>query len=286
MVQPNPGAKVVTLDGTELVDILGLEWGTCTTEAIAQLAAGNLTGNLALSGNLTVAGTTGLTGNTTTGNVSTTGLIAITGNLTASTTVVATGNVTGGNLTTAGTMNAATGNITGTDTVGNLSTAGTVTATGNVSGGNLTTVGTMNSATGNVTGTIAVGNVTNAGTETIGGTLGVTGLATFTLMTRLPESNIAAAGTVLGNATQSVAGFVTVSGADGTVGVKLPATPATGTWIVIKNNGGAALKVYPDAAATINAIAANGPISMAANTSALLFSDSTTQWWTLPLLPS
>ena len=36
MVQPNPGAQlVVPLTGLELVDILGLEWGTATTASVA-----------------------------------------------------------------------------------------------------------------------------------------------------------------------------------------------------------------------------------------------------------
>lgn len=41
MVQPNPGAKLVTpLAGTELVDLLGVGWGYTTTQAIATLGSG------------------------------------------------------------------------------------------------------------------------------------------------------------------------------------------------------------------------------------------------------
>lgn len=60
MVQPNPGAQRVTLTGSELIDVLGLEWGTCTTQAVANLAAasgGGLTQvvlNGATSGQTTV----------------------------------------------------------------------------------------------------------------------------------------------------------------------------------------------------------------------------------------
>lgn len=50
MVQPNPGAQVVTLVGTELVDILGLEWQTCTTQDIANLAASQGLTSLTLDG--------------------------------------------------------------------------------------------------------------------------------------------------------------------------------------------------------------------------------------------
>lgn len=184
----------------------------------------------------------------------------------------------GGNISVPGTVTAAGG------TLGNL------TVTSNLTSGNLTGTVTMTgnasvSGTLGVTGAVTVNNAT-LGNVTMGGTLGVTGLVTQTLMPRLPESNLAATGTNLATAAQLVAGFVTVSAADGTVGVKLPATPATGTWAVIKNNAGSALKVYPDAAATINAIGSNGAISMAANTSAMFFADSATQWWTVPLLPS
>lgn len=227
MVQPNPGAKRVTLDGTELVDILGLEWGTATTQDIADLvAAGATAGDLTVVGNLTVDGTT-----TMTGAVDTTGALTVGTDLTVTDDLVV-------------------------------------------------------SDDANVTGTLTAGDAVVTTSATVGTTLGVTGLATFTLMPRLAESNLAATGTVLADAAQLVAGFVTVSAADGTKGVKLPATPATGTWVAVKNNAGSGLKVYPDAAATINAIAANGPITMAANTSAIFFADAATQWWTIPLLPS
>lgn len=38
MVQPNPGATSVTLTGSEIVDILGLQWQQTTTQSIANLA--------------------------------------------------------------------------------------------------------------------------------------------------------------------------------------------------------------------------------------------------------
>lgn len=98
----------------------------------------------------------------------------------------------------------------------------------------------------------------------------------------------AAVGTNLATAVQLTAGFNWVTAADGTVGAKLPATPAAGTMVFIKNDdtANAVLKVYPDAAATINAIGSNGSISMAAKTSALFWAATTTQWFTIPLLPS
>jgi hypothetical protein len=102
------------------------------------------------------------------------------------------------------------------------------------------------------------------------------------------NANLAATGTNLATAAQLASGFTLVTGADATVGVKLPATPAAGTLVIVKNedSANAVLKVYPDAAATINAIAANAAISLAAKVSAIFIADSTTQWYTIPLLPS
>lgn len=102
------------------------------------------------------------------------------------------------------------------------------------------------------------------------------------------NANVAATGTNLATAAQLAAGFTVVTGADATVGVKLPATPVAGTVVVVKNVdvANAVLKVWPDAAATINAIGSNGAISLAAKVSAIFIADSTTQWYTIPLLPS
>lgn len=98
---------------------------------------------------------------------------------------------------------------------------------------------------------------------------------------------VAAAGTNLATAAQLYPGITVVTGADGTVGVKLPATPVAGTVIIIKGTTSAVLKVYPDAAATINAIGSNGAISLASGViPAIFIATSATQWYTLPLLPS
>lgn len=96
---------------------------------------------------------------------------------------------------------------------------------------------------------------------------------------------VAAAGSVQGDAAAMVADFVLVTGADATKGVILP-TPAAGRRIVVKNNAGSVLKVYPATGGAINAIAANTAISLAANVPAMFIASSATQWWTLPLLPS
>lgn len=101
---------------------------------------------------------------------------------------------------------------------------------------------------------------------------------------RVGYAAVAAAGSVQGDAAALSDGFNKVSAADGTKGVLLP-TAAPGSVVLVKNNVNAVLKVYPKTGGTINAIAANGAISMAALTSAAFMSDGT-GWFTLSLLPS
>jgi hypothetical protein len=83
-------------------------------------------------------------------------------------------------------------------------------------------------------------------------------------------------------------GITHVTGANATKGVVLP-QPQPGMICIIKNAdaANAVLKVYPGSGAAINALTATtGALSMAAKTSALFFAISSTQWFTLPLLPS
>jgi hypothetical protein len=110
----------------------------------------------------------------------------------------------------------------------------------------------------------------------------VTGNLTITV-----NADVAAAGTVLADAAQLSAGFTVVTGANGTVGVKLPATPAPGTIVIIKGTTAGVLKIWPDAAATINAVGSNGAISLTSGAvPAIFIAKSATQWYTIPLLPS
>lgn len=113
-------------------------------------------------------------------------------------------------------------------------------------------------------------------------------LVGFTTPDRIPTNGtVAATGTNLATAAQLSSGFSVVTGADGTVGVKLPATPTAGTTVWIKGTTAGVLKVYPDAAATINAIGSNGAISLASGVIPAIFvAASATQWYTFPLLPS
>lgn len=100
---------------------------------------------------------------------------------------------------------------------------------------------------------------------------------------------VVAAGSTKADATQiGVKGraLVSVTGADATKGVKLPKA-VVGKAYTIKNVDNAVLKVYPYEDATIiNTLSAGAAISMAARTCATFHCDSSTQWYTEPLLPS
>ena len=96
---------------------------------------------------------------------------------------------------------------------------------------------------------------------------------------------VAAAGSTQANAAAMVADFVLVTAADATKGVKLPAGVA-GKIMFIKNNANAVLKIWPPGGGQINAVGADTAMSIAAFTGAVLAASSTTQWFTIPLLPS
>jgi hypothetical protein len=199
----------------EFVTVYTNDTTTNTTVTIASYASFR-TLDAAVTGNLTVTGTAGITGNISLGNVSATGLINATGNITggnlvsnamvsAATTVNATGNITGGNLVSnaavsAATTISATGNITGGNLISNaavvatglISSGTTISATGNITGGNLISNAAISAATTiDATGNITGGNLTTVGTANIG-TLEVTGTTSLT-------GNIISALNVTGN---------------------------------------------------------------------------------------
>ena len=135
---------------------------------------GNIIVSVANNYNIVTFTTTGIvangiisvTGNVTSGNLSTVGLISLTGNIYA-------GNV----------INAGSSSITGNVTVGNILTGGLISAAGNITSGNITSgnitanvYGTTISASGNITGgnlsvgtgNITVGNIVNSGSNATG----------------------------------------------------------------------------------------------------------------------
>lgn len=147
--------------------------------------------------------------------------------------------------------------------------------------GNTLQIDTVEGAiTGAITGNIT-GNVTGDVTGEVTGD--VTGTLTGNQV--MPSATVAGAGTVQGDAAAIAAGFTLVSGADATVGVKLPAA-AAGVVCVVKNNAAAALKVWPDTDDAINAIAANGNFSMTNLTSCIFVAYDATTWYTVPLVAS
>jgi hypothetical protein len=110
--------------------------------------------------------------------------------------------------------------------------------------------------------------------------------ALATKSTGTARGTVAATGsTVADAAAVPSADFVSVTAGDGTKGVILLARSA-GASVRVKNAAAAVLKVYPPTGAAINGLAANGAISLAANTIAEFIFDSATQLYTLPLLPS
>jgi hypothetical protein len=101
------------------------------------------------------------------------------------------------------------------------------------------------------------------------------------------NADVAGAGTVLADAAQLLEGFTVITGANGTLGWKLPATPTAGTIVIVKGTTAGVAKIWPDAAATINAVGSNGAMSLASGViPAIFIAHSATQWYTLPLLPS
>lgn len=101
------------------------------------------------------------------------------------------------------------------------------------------------------------------------------------------NTTVAAAGSTAADAAQLYPGFTIVTGANGTLGVILPPTPVKGTVVIIKGTTSGVLKVWPDTAATINAVGSNGAISLASGViPAIFIASSPTQWYSIPLLPS
>jgi len=99
-------------------------------------------------------------------------------------------------------------------------------------------------------------------------------------------SAVAAAGSTVADAGKLYAGFNVVSAANGTKGVVLPTAPQPGTMVIVKSTVSNALPIYPDAAASINAIGSHGAFSTATVAPVILIATSATQWYTVPLVAS
>jgi hypothetical protein len=99
-------------------------------------------------------------------------------------------------------------------------------------------------------------------------------------------TTVTAAGSAQGDAAALALGFQTVTGADGTKGVILP-QGEVGDLVLIKGLTAGVLKVYPNSGGQINAIAANGAMSLASGLIPAIFvCAGSAQWYTIPLVPS
>jgi hypothetical protein len=90
---------------------------------------------------------------------------------------------------------------------------------------------------------------------------------------------VTAAGTTQGGATGLTAVINAVTLGSG--GVALP-VPAVGAHYYVRNSLTSALSLYPASGAAINALAANAPVIVPADTTALLVAVTATQWYTVP----
>lgn len=123
--------------------------------------------------------------------------------------------------------------------------------------------------------------VMTAGAQSIGG------IKSFTTMPRITRgAAVAGAGTNQGNAAALAEGFQVITGANGTVGWVLP-TAVAGAVVIIKGTTSGVAKIYPASGGQINAVGADTAMSLASGViPAIFIADSTTQWYTIPLLPS
>lgn len=101
----------------------------------------------------------------------------------------------------------------------------------------------------------------------------------------LAGQTLAAAGSVQGDAALLSPGMTIVTGADGTVGVRLPAN-AKGKVFGIKNTAGSTLKLWPPTGGAINAAGANNSVSVLTVTSCLVIAVTDLLFETIPTVPS
>jgi len=95
-----------------------------------------------------------------------------------------------------------------------------------------------------------------------------------------PVEAVAAAGSVIANATQlsASARIHTVSGADDTKGVVLPATVAGVEHRIYSEQATNGLKLYPPVNSTLNGGTANSALVMEGKTGAICFATNATNW--------
>jgi hypothetical protein len=100
-------------------------------------------------------------------------------------------------------------------------------------------------------------------------------------MLKMPVAALAPTGSVQADAAPiTTGGIVVVTGADATKGVMLPAidTDRIGAILIIVNATAAVLKVWPEVGGTIDAVAANGNVSVIASANAFFVATAAKTW--------
>jgi hypothetical protein len=257
--------------------------------------AGTIQGNANLTfdkttGTLSVGNALSVTGNTNSGNISVTANITA-GNITLSSNIVANNFTTTTGAVTAPIIQNGTSNVTITNNgnitlyiSGNGTARFTATSTGVVANGTLTVSGNAN-----------IGNIYSTSGTFAGPIQGVTTLTansniSTTSSGSILSNNFVFTGVTTGitaNGTSQAAGtvlvkeFNVVSTVTGTnYSVVLPASVA-GMKVMIRNNSGNTLYVYPASGSAINLLATNIAYQQNANTTNEFYCTSTTQWYTL-----
>jgi hypothetical protein len=252
-----------------------------TLNGVVGFTFNKTTGAMAIPGILTVTGNMSATGNTTVGNLTTAGNIVAnnytktTGNINAPRFQNGTSNIiitNGGNITMYVAGNA-TARLTATSTGANI--AGTLSVSGNAIVGNINaTSGVFAGALSGITSATASGNV-NVG-NIVSTAYVVSGVTT----------GITANGTVQGNATVLANGFnvvTTVSGTNYSVVLPAPITAngTVGMRVMVRNQGGNTLYVYPPSGAQINNSNINVPYIQNATSTNEFFCTGNLVWYSL-----
>ena len=99
------------------------------------------------------------------------------------------------------------------------------------------------------------------------------------------NADVAAAGSTVADAAAIYPGFTEVTDADDAKGVIMQ-NGVPGDIYIIKVADGADLKIYPPTGAAINALSANGAITVADDVCLMVIQKTATRFVTLPLLPS
>jgi len=281
---------ILSVVGNASVGNISAGTGVFSVANITTLNATTINGNVGGNGStLTNINGANITGTVANANFSANSNFATSANAAAYATIAFA--VAGGNVS--GNVNAAlvAYSVAGGNIVGNV---GAALEAYRVSGGNVT--GTVSSATNAVTvtgasqtnitsvGTLSSLNVNGAfvGGAITGSTINGTNITASGFIIQSIGTGIAATGTTQAGAvilTKSV-NIITGASAGANDGIKLPATVA-GTTCIIINTTGVTVKVYPNDGGTVDSLSQNASFNLGAGAKLTFVSGSTTQWYSL-----